>query len=123
VQFPEEPVVTGGAPLQRSFPPTTEFAEPNYVCYEKLYFDQKNHERYGWDLGFIQPLVSAGEFYYDLATLPYQIGSAPCRYYECSAGYCLPGDPVPFLLYPPGFSATGLTAEAATALALLAFFP
>ncbi len=123
VEFPVEPVVTGGGPLQRAFPPMNEFAEPNYLCHGKLFFDQKNEERYGWDLGFIQPMVSAGEFYFDLLTLPYHIWSEPCRYYECSAGYCLPGDPVPYLLYPPNFSVTGLTAEAATAIALLAIFP
>jgi hypothetical protein len=123
IEFPSEPAVTGGGPLQRSFAPMTEFAEPNYVCYGKLFFEEKNEERYGWDLGFFQPLVSAGEFYFDLITLPYQIGSAPCQYFECSAGYCLPGDPVPYLLYPPGFSVTGLMAEAGTAVALLAIFP
>ena len=37
--------------------------------------------------------------------------------------HSVPGDPVPFLLYPPGFSVTGLMAEAGTAVALFAIFP
>jgi hypothetical protein len=123
VEFPPEPVVTGGGPLERSFAPMTEFAEPNYVCHGRLFFEQINQERYGWDLGFIDPLVSAGGFFLDLVALPYKIGTDPCRFYECSAGYCLPGDPVPMLLYPPEFSITGSWTEAATIVGLLAIFP
>ena len=47
----------------------------------------------------------------------------PCRWYECSAGYCLPGDPVPYLCYPPQLSLTGSLAEIATGVALFAMFP
>ena len=89
-----------------------EQAEPAYVCFKRLLFEEKNAERYGWDLGVIHPFVSTAAFYWDVATLPYHLFTAPCRKFECSAGYCLPGDPVPYLLYPPEWSLTGLTAEA-----------
>jgi hypothetical protein len=121
--FPDEPVITRQPYTGRSFPPANMLVEPQYVCYQRLLFEQKNAERYGWDLGPIHPFVSLSAFYWDLVTLPYHLWTAPCRQYECSAGYCLPGDPVPLLLYPPELSLTGLVAEAGTITALFAIFP
>jgi hypothetical protein len=123
VEFPVEPVLATGSFPGRTFPPLQEVVEPNYLCYGRLYFEEKNSERYGWDLGIIQPLVSAGAFYCDLLWLPYHMGTEPCRKYECNAGYCLPGDPVPYLIYPPEFSVTGLAAETAVVAGLLYIFP
>jgi hypothetical protein len=123
INFPEEPVLSLQAYAARPFPPAQELVEPNYVCYRRLYFEDKNSERYGWDLGFIQPFVSAGIFYWDVVTLPYHLGTDPCRKFECSAGYCLPGDAVPYMLYPPELNLTGIAAEAGTIVALFAIFP
>jgi hypothetical protein len=100
------------------------YAEPSYVCYGRLYFEQINAERYGWDLGPLHALVSLGKFYWDVATLPYKLGTDPCRCYECSNyGYCLPGSPVPLMIYPPELSATGALAEAAAIGLLFVAFP
>jgi len=60
--------------------------EPNYVLYRKLFFEERNSERYGWDLGVMGPFVSAGAFYWDLALVPYQFASLPFRRFE-SNGY------------------------------------
>ncbi len=123
VSFPPEPKIGQGAYMGRDFHPSNLFVEPSYVCYQRLYFEQINAERYGWDLGFIHPFVSAGVFYWDLITLPYHIWTAPCQQFECSAGYCLPGDPVPLMLYPPELSLSGAVMEAGTAVGLIAIFP
>jgi hypothetical protein len=102
VIFPEEPVLsTTDEPPQRVWPPQSTYAEPNYVCYDPLFFQQKYFERYGWDLGIITPLVSLAAFWYDGITFPYHLVTAPCPGEECSAGYCLPGDPTPLRLDPP----------------------
>jgi hypothetical protein len=122
-EFPDEPVLSTQIYKGRAFPPMTETVEPNYLCYGRLYFEDKNSERYGWDLGFIQPVVSAGIFFWDTATMPYRLGTEPCRRYECNTGYCMPGDPVPYLLYPPVWSVTGSAAEIAAVVALAAIFP
>jgi hypothetical protein len=101
VEFPptrEALAVSQQAP--RIWPYLVATAEPCYVCYKRLWFEQKNSERYGWDLGVLQPFVSAGVFYTDLALLPLHWVTDPLRWYECSAGECLPGDPVPFLWNP-----------------------
>jgi hypothetical protein len=124
VIFPEEPVLTRNPnPPIRIWPGMHEIAEPNYVCYHRLYFEQLNAERYGWELGILQPFISTGVFYADVLLLPYHMGTDPCRKWDCNAGYCLPGDPVPYLLYPPDFSLTGLAAEAAVVGGVAAAFP
>jgi hypothetical protein len=92
--------------------------EPNYVDYRRLLFEDKNSERYGWNLGPIQPFVSANIFIADWVFLPYKVFSWPCLRYDSNAGLCLPGDPVPYFLYPPGFSLTGTAAEAGAVIAL-----
>jgi hypothetical protein len=127
ITFPSEPVVS----LQKydpslramTWPQLNAIVEPNYVCYGRLLFEQRNPERYGWDVGPIQPLLSAGIFFGDVILLPYNVARYPCRKYECSAGLCLPGDPVPLMLYPPELTVTGILTEAAVAAALVAIFP
>jgi hypothetical protein len=121
--FPREPAISKEAYAGRHFPPASEVVEPNYLCHKRLFFEEINSERYGWDLGIIQPLVSTGVFFWDVAWLPYHAFTRPCECYECNAGYCLPGDPVPYLCYPPEISVTGMAAEAGAAAALFAIFP
>lgn len=96
---------------------------PYYVCYGRLRFEQINAERYGWDLGIIHPIIAGGMFLYDFVTLPYHLAMEPFRCFEYNTGYCLPGDPVPLLLYPLELSATGTVAEVGTILCLVAIFP
>jgi hypothetical protein len=123
LEFPEEAPLSLEKYLARNWPCSSLIVEPQYVFYGRMYFEDYNSERYGWDLGFIQPFVSAALFYKDLALLPYHFGSDPCRTYECSAGYCLPGDSVPYLCYPPELSVTGAVTEAVVIGGLLAIFP
>lgn len=121
--FPEEPVLARDPYLGRAWPLSKMIVEPSYLCHRRLYFEQLNMERYGWDLGYFGPLVSTSVFFKDVALLPYKMGTQPCRCYECSSGKCLPGDPVPLLLYPPELSLTGLLAEGAAIATLLVLFP
>jgi hypothetical protein len=100
--FPDSNIQLAPGPFQpRVWPAQVEVVEPYYVAYRRLYLQQINAERYGWDLGLLHPFMSACIFYFDLATVPFQIIAEPCRRYEYNTGYCLPGDPVPLLLYPP----------------------
>jgi hypothetical protein len=121
--FPEEPVLSREIYLGRRWPPLKRDVEPHYVCYNRLYFEQPNFERSGWDLGAVTPFVSAGKFFLDVATLPYHAGTDPCRHFDCSSGWCLPGDPVPLLLFPPPQSLTGYLAEGAAIGGGAAIFP
>jgi hypothetical protein len=123
IVFPDEPQLTTESYVARVFAPTQETVEPNYVCYQRLLFEQKNLERGGWDLGIFTPVASAGKFFWDVVVLPYNVWTRPFQPCECSAGYCLPGDPMPLLLYPPELSLTGAIMEAGTVVGLVAIFP
>lgn len=107
----------------RSFEPICKLVEPNFVCHRRLYFEEKNSERYAWELGPLQPITSTMCFLADLCTLPYHFGTRPCDRWECSAGKCLPGDPTPYLLYPVEFSVTGALLQAGTVVGLAALIP
>jgi hypothetical protein len=120
---PVEPIISTEEFAGRQWAPATEVVEPGYVCYGRLLFEDRNSERYGWDLGFIQPFVSLGLYYYDFVFLPYHAFEDPCRCCECNTGYCLPGDPVPYVIYPPRPSVAGAVAEAAAVLGIIAVFP
>jgi hypothetical protein len=123
VGFPDEPVLSKEPYYGRRWAPGQMIVEPNYLCYKRLLFEQKNMERYDWDLGPLGVMISPALFYADIVTLPYHLATDPFRKCECNTGYCLPGDPVPLLLYPPDLSVTGTLAEAATVAALIAIFP
>ena len=124
VVFPEEPILSREIYAGRVglWPVRQLVVEPNYVVYKKLYFQQLNTERYGWDLGPISPLVCTAKFYADLAFAPMTFGARPCER-DASTGYFLPGDPVPLMAYPPEITVTGTALEVAVVLALIAVFP
>ena len=121
--FPEEPVISTETYLGRNWPQYAEVVEPYFVAHKRLMFQQINYERYGWDLGIVDPPLSAGKFFADVVFLPYHAFTDPCRHFDTGAGYCLPGDPVPLMLYPPELSATGALAETAAVLTVFAVFP
>jgi hypothetical protein len=121
--FPEQPIISTEPFRPRSFPPHQEIVEPNFVAHDLLLFEQKNFERHGWDLGILSPIASASKFYCDFVTLPYHLASQIGRGPDASAGKCLPGDPVPLLLYPPEINLTAGIVETATIVGLIAIFP
>jgi hypothetical protein len=113
-EFPRDPVLGDGQPYAgRAWPQSFTTIVPHVVCYSPLYFEELNAERYGWDAAIFQPIISSAVFYKDLAMLPYNMGVIhPCSC-ECSPGYFLPGDPVPYYCYVPPFSFKGAVFEAA----------
>jgi hypothetical protein len=121
--FPTETALPRVPYAGRHWPQQGCFTEPYYLCHHRLLFQQVNFERYGWDLGIATPAVCAAAFFKDVALLPYHFFMDPCRRYETNYGYCLPGDPVPLMLYPPELSGTGSLAEIGTIAALMAIFP
>jgi hypothetical protein len=121
--FPLEPIVSKDPYKPRTFVAHALIVEPNFVPHGHLFFEQKNFERGGWDLGILSPFASAGKFYCDFVMLPYQLANQIGRGIETSAGKCLPGDPVPLLLYPPEINMTASLAETAAIIGLIAIFP
>jgi hypothetical protein len=123
IVFPADPIISTEVYNGRKWYPMRLEVAPYYVCHSRLYFQQLNFERYGWDLGVFSPLLSGGMFLWDFVTFPYHLAMEPCRCFEYNTGWCLPGDPVPLLLYPIEISATGFVAEVGTILTLVAVFP
>jgi hypothetical protein len=125
IEFPALAVLPGAdsSYAGRFFPQQTSLIEPNYVCYRRLFFEDRNAERYGWSLGPLQPIASAWKFVGDWITAPYRFGSQPLSRYECSAGLCLPGDHVPYMIYPPGLSAAGAAVQTGITLMLIFTIP
>ncbi|HWY87256.1 MAG TPA: hypothetical protein VNX28_11055 [Gemmataceae bacterium] len=123
VIFPEESPLTNETYARRAFPRRVEGVEPAYVCHGRLFFEQPNFERAGWDLGIVTPFANMGKYYYDLVLLPYHAWTRPFERTDCSAGKCLPGDPTPLYLYPEEFSVTGLVGQAGVVTGLFYLFP
>ena len=115
-QFPPLPVI--GPPASAYQPKTVAYAprklivEPGYYLHRKLYLEEKNAERAGWDFGPMQTLVSAAYFWKGTLTMPQNFASGfVYGHWDTSAGKCLPGSPSPYYLYPPGLTLTGTVAE------------
>jgi hypothetical protein len=121
--FPESSVVTKASYQPRAFPEMVELVEPAYVCHRRLYFEQPNFERTGYNFGILQPAVNLGTFYYDVAMLPYHFWTDLRDRSECNVGKCLPGDPAPFLIPRERLSVTGAVGQAGTIFGLLYLFP
>lgn len=123
VFFPQYTPITREPFQPRRFPLMVETVEPLAVQHGRLYFEQPNFERQGWNLGILTPAVNLGVFYYDVAMFPYHFWTRPCDRCDSSAGKCLPGDPTPLFLYREEFSWTGLAGQSATVLGGFFIFP
>lgn len=88
--------------------PSSVVLEPGYVVHRRLYFEEKNAERYGWNLGIAQPFISAGYFYKDLLLYPMKLASNHQERYDTNAGKAMAGSPVPYLHYPPELTFGGM---------------
>lgn len=107
----------------RAHPPmATHYVAP-FVCYHPLWFEEKNSERYGWELGVLQPLASTLHFYTNVALLPYHFTVRKPWACEANVGYYRPGDAVPLYFYTPDFSWAAVGAQAGTFVAGAAIFP
>jgi hypothetical protein len=118
---PDVAVAPPGVTYQgRAWPCFISTIPASVTSYHPLYFEDRNVERYGWDAGIFQPMLSAGKFYLDLAMLPYNIGQQFPWSLEYNAGYALPGDPEPYRIYVPRLSCTGAALESLAVLGIIA---
>jgi hypothetical protein len=126
--FPElKPMVPPGTSYvakTATLPPGQVVFEPGFVIHHRLHFEEKNSERYGWDLGFVQPFVSTIAFYRSMLLWPSSLASgAVVGFWDTNAGKCLPGSPTPYYLYPPGLTITGGVVEGAVITGLSIVIP
>ncbi len=110
------------AAIKPGYGPAQVALEPGYVVHRRLFFEEKNSERYGWDLGMAQPFISAAYFYKDALLWPAKLTSSRERF-DVSAGKCPPGSPVPYYLYPPEITIRGGLWEAAAVVGVIMLLP
>lgn len=122
-------VFAQAAPFERH--EETQFMPPTHLapgglefCYQPLYFEEVNAERYGHDYGPLQPVVSMGQFMSRIQWLPYSVFADPARHCTYHAHWTLPGYRIPYKEYP-GFpySAGGAAAEVAYVAGMIMIIP
>jgi hypothetical protein len=128
LKYPPLPVLSPpGVPYKSktaSYEPHQLTLEPGYVVHRLLYFEERNGERAGWDLGPLSTLVATTHFFVDTLLVPQTIASGAVHgYWDTSAGKCQPGSPTPYYLYPPGLTLTGSVFEAGVITGFAFLFP
>jgi hypothetical protein len=109
--------------VRYGYPAMQSLIEPTYVVHRRLLFEEKNADRFGWDAGIVQPFIRTAYFYKDVLLWPAHLASNPFERYDTSAGKCLPGDPVPYFLYPPEIDLFGGSVGAAAIVGTVFLFP
>ncbi|CAN5271638.1 hypothetical protein BH11PLA2_BH11PLA2_12620 [soil metagenome] len=98
-----KPMVPAGvAYAPRAYPPSQIRLEPAYVIHRRLFFEEMNSERAGWDAGVAQSVFSSAYFFRDVLLWPSRVTSHMKECYDASSGKCRPGDPTPYYYYPHG---------------------
>jgi hypothetical protein len=93
-------------------------------CYQPLYFEEVNAERYGHSFGILQPAVSAVAFYGRIPILPYMAFARPARRCTYHAHWALPGYKIPrWEPQPIVPSVSGAAAETAVIYGLVLLIP
>lgn len=88
-----------------------------------VYFEDLALERYGHSMGLFQPVWSAGIFFGQLLTFPYDLGSRPPFKEIYEIGYPRPGEATPRVLYQIPFNVGGGLSAAAAWTLLPVIFP
>jgi hypothetical protein len=95
-----------------------------WFCYQPLYFQEVNVERYGRSFGIFQPAVSVASFYGRVPLLPYMVFARPARQCTCPPHWTLPGYRIPEWErheFVPSIS--GAAAESAAIYGLILLIP
>jgi hypothetical protein len=115
LRFPDETPVGEGSYVAKTvnYLPSQVAYDSLYIVHRRLHFEDKNTERSGWDMGIVQPFVSAMTFYKDFLFWPSHLASGfAYGFWDTDRGKCTPGSPTPYMLYPPGLTTTGSAFEA-----------
>ncbi len=122
------PVLEVGQPqplaaVKFGYEPKRALLEPGFVVHRRLHFEEKNAERYGWDFGPVQPILSSAYFAKDVLLWPGHLMSNFRERYDTNAGKCLPGTPVAYYLYPPEITLHGGLWETAAVIGTVLLLP
>ncbi|MGB4711977.1 MAG: hypothetical protein WBH50_23750 [Fuerstiella sp.] len=98
--------------------------EPTNIWYHPLYFEDVGLERYGHTRKpWVQPFVSTGKFFGQVAMLPYQMTLHPPKAKEFALGHYQPGEWAPKKRYQVPFNEEATTVELLWITGLILLIP
>jgi len=98
--------------------------EPTNLWYHPLYFEDVGLERYGHTRKpWVQPFVSTGRFFGQVAMLPYQMTLHPPKAQEFALGHYQPGEWAPKKRYQIPFNEEATTVELLWITGLILLIP
>lgn len=108
----------------RTFAPSVYAWQASNICYQPLYFEDPQLERYGhsWPF-FVQPIVSSVRFTVQSAGLPYQMVIDPCCSDVYPLGFYRPGECSPKLIYQVPLNLEAALVEAGALTGVYFLFP
>jgi hypothetical protein len=106
------------------FAPSVFAWQASNICYQPLYFEDPQLERYGHSYPFfVQPFVSMGRMTVQAAGLPYQMVIDPCCSSVYPLGYYRPGECSPKLIYQVPLNLEAALVEAGALTGVYFLFP
>jgi hypothetical protein len=121
---PKEITLSEGSFQPRAFAPSVYAWQASNVCYQPLYFEDPQLERYGHSYPFlVQPFVSIGRMTVQAAGLPYQMVIDPCCCCVYPLGYYRPGECAPKLIYQVPLNLEAALVEAGAITGVYFLFP
>ena len=121
---PKEIPLSEGPYQPRNFAPSVFAWQASNICYQPLYFEDPQLERYGHAYPFfIQPIVSSVRFTVQAAGLPYQMVLNPPCSDVYPLGYYRPGECAPKLIYQVPLNLEAALVEAGAITGVYFLFP
>ena len=106
------------------FAPSVFAWQASNICYQPLYFEDPQLERYGHSYPFfVQPFVSMGRMTVQAVGLPYQMVLDPCCSSVYPLGYYRPGECSPKLIYQVPLNLEAALVEAGAITGVYFLFP
>lgn len=109
---------------QRQFSPIKMTWKSSELMHKPLYFEDVALERYGHSAGpVVQPVLSTGHFFANIAVLPYKMGIHPMSECQYALGYYRPGNCAPWQIPAIPLSGRGALMQAGVMTGMAGLLP
>lgn len=109
---------------QREFAPIKMTWKSSELMHKPLYFEDVALERYGHSAGpVVQPVLSTGHFFANIAVLPYKMGIHPMSECQYALGYYRPGNCAPWQIPAIPLSGRGALMQAGVMTGMAGLLP
>ncbi len=108
----------------RQFSPLKMTWKSSELMHKPLYFEEVALERYGHTAGpILQPVLSTGHFFANIAVLPYKMGIHPMSECQYALGYYRPGNCAPWQIPAVPLSGRGALMQAGVVTGVAGLLP